>query len=199
MEEIAHVVDDMAMPGPYLELTSDELLDRLIAPEPGPGASSVAALTLAYAAGLVTMVARRSRGSWDGAAGAAAQAQSLRRRAAQLVDPSAEVWADALAALASPDGELEAKLLRSAELPLQIGEAAADVAQLALLVAERGDGTYRSDAAVAAVLAEAVARAAEKLVTINLAIGRDDERRDRAGTFAALARAATAKALEAGP
>jgi methenyltetrahydrofolate cyclohydrolase len=187
------------MPGPYLELTADEFLDHLIAPQRGPGASSVASLTLAYAAGLVTMVARRSRDSWDAAAGVAAQAHALRRRAAQLVDPSAEVWADALAALEAPGDELEAKLRRSAELPLQIGEVAADVASLALLVAERGNGTYRADAATAAVLAEAAARVAENLVAVNLAIGRADERLERARRNGAAAAAAAAKALESGP
>jgi methenyltetrahydrofolate cyclohydrolase len=187
------------MPGPYLELTADEFLDRLAGPEAGPGGSAVAALTLAYAAALVTMVARRSQGSWDGAAGAAAQAQALRRRAAQLVDPSTEAWLDALAALRTPGEELEDKLRQSAELPAELAEVAADVARLALHVAERGDGTYRSDAASAAVLAEAAARVAEKLVTVNLAVGRDDELRDRARISADAARAAATKALDSGP
>jgi formiminotetrahydrofolate cyclodeaminase len=186
------------MPGPYLELTADEFLDRLAAPEPGPGGSAVAALTLAYAAGLVTMVARRSFESWDGAAGAAAQAQALRRRAAQLVDPSAEVWIEALAALEAKSPELEAKLRRSVELPLEIADVGADVARLAALVAERGDGTYRSDAASAAVLAEAAVRVAEKLVAVNLTIGRTDEMLQRARGSAETARAAAAKALDSG-
>ena len=175
------------------------VLEEIPSPEPGPGGSAVAALTLAYAAGLVTMVARRSRASWDGAAGAAAQAQALRRRAAQLVDPSADVWAEALAALESTSPELEGKLRRSAELPLQIAEVGADVARLAALVAERGDGTYRSDAASAAVLAEAAVRVAEKLVAVNLTTGRTDELRERAWASAETARAAAAKALDSGP
>jgi len=187
------------MPPPYLELTADEFLDSLIAPEPGPGASSVAALTLAYAAGLVTMAARRSRGSWNAAAGVAAQAHALRRRAAQLVDPSAEAWASALAALSAHEADLEAKLRRSVELPLELGEVAADVASLAALAAERGDGTFRADAATAAVLAEAAARVAEKLVSVNLAVGRLDERRARARSNVAAAVAAAARALESGP
>jgi formiminotetrahydrofolate cyclodeaminase len=186
------------MPAPYLELTGDEFLDRLIAPERGPGASSVASLTLAYAAGLVTMVARRSVGSWNDAAGVAAQAQALRRHAAQLVDPSAEVWAEALAALEAPDGDLETKLRRAADLPLEMGEVAADVATLAVLAAERGDGTYRADAITAAVLAEAAARIAENLVDVNLAVGRHDGRRDRARANAVAAGAAAARALASG-
>jgi formiminotetrahydrofolate cyclodeaminase len=145
------------------------------------------------------MVARRSRESWKDAAGVAAQAQAFRRRAAQLVDPSAEVWTEALAALEARNDELEAKLLRAADVPVQIGEIAADVAALAQLVAERGEGTYRSDAAAAAVLADAAARIAEKLVAINLVLGRTDERRDRVRVSAANAAAAAARALDAGP
>jgi formiminotetrahydrofolate cyclodeaminase len=187
------------MPASYLKLTIGEFLGRLAASEPGPGGGSVAALTLAHAAGLVTMVARRSRSSWDGAAGAAAQAQALERRAVSLVDSDARVWADALAALESPGEELEAKLGRAADVPLQIGELAADVASLASLAAERCDGTYRGDAATAAVLADAAARAAEKLVAVNLSIGPGDERRTRARASAVAAAASAARALDSGP
>jgi formiminotetrahydrofolate cyclodeaminase len=187
------------MPSRYLELTVAEFLERLSAPEPGPGGGSVAALTLAQAAALVTMVSRRSRGSWSGAAGAGAQARALRRRAIDLVESDAEAWADALAALESPDRALEEKLGRAAEVPLQIGDLAADVASLAALVAERCEGTYRGDAATAALLAHASARAAEKLVAINLAIGPSDDRRERASAAAAAAAAAAARALESGP
>jgi methenyltetrahydrofolate cyclohydrolase len=187
------------MPPPFLELTADEFLDSIAAPEPGPGAGAIAALTLAYAAALVTMAARRSRDSWKEAAGAAAQAQALRRRAAQLVDPAAEVWVDALAALEAPDDELEGKLRRSIELPLDMGAVAADIAALASLVAERGDGTYRSDVACAAVLAEAAARTAEKLVSVNLSLPRTDHRRDRARLSLEAAHAAAVRALDAGP
>jgi formiminotetrahydrofolate cyclodeaminase len=187
------------MPPPFLELTVDDFLDSIAAPERGPGGGAIAALTLAYAAALVKMAAQRSRDSWKDAAGAAAQAQALRRRAAQLVDPAAEVWADALEALKAPDGDLEAKLRRSIEVPLEIGAVAADVASLASLVAQRGDGTYRSDVACAAVLAEAAARAAEKLVNVNLSLSRIDERRDLAHVSLETAHAAAMRALEAGP
>jgi formiminotetrahydrofolate cyclodeaminase len=187
------------MPPPFLELTADEFLDSIAAAEPGPGGGAVAALTLAHAAALVKMAAQRSRDSWKEAPGAAAQAQALRRRAAQLVDPAAEVWVDALEALKVPADDLEAKLRRSIEIPLEIGALAADVAALASLVARRGDGTYRSDVACAAVLAEAAARAAEKLVNVNLSLSRVDERRDRAQSSFQAARAAATRALESGP
>jgi methenyltetrahydrofolate cyclohydrolase len=127
------------MPPPFLELTADEFLDSIAAAEPGPGGGAVAALTLAHAAALVKMAAQRSRDSWKEAPGAAAQAQALRRRAAQLVDPAAEVWVDALEALKVPADDLEAKLRRSIEIPLEIGALAADVAALASLVARRVD------------------------------------------------------------
>jgi formiminotetrahydrofolate cyclodeaminase len=45
----------------YLELPLGEFLQRLSADTPAPGGGSAAALTVTFAAGLVTMVARHSR------------------------------------------------------------------------------------------------------------------------------------------
>jgi len=145
------------------------------------------------------MVARRSRGSWRDAAGAAAQARALQERLKPLVEENPDLWQEALEALRDPGEELADKVARAAEIPLLIAELAADVASLAALTAELGDGTYRSDAAVAAVLAEAGARAAEALVAVNLVIPRDDERRLAAHAHTEAARAAAQRALQAGP
>jgi len=84
-------------------------------------------------------------------------------------------------------------------VPLAIAETAADVASLAALAAELGEGTFRGDAAAAAVLAHAGARAAAHLVAINLGIGEDDERLRRARLAEEAAAADAARALGAGP
>jgi formiminotetrahydrofolate cyclodeaminase len=189
----------------YLEMPLGEFLDRLAADTPAPGGGSAAALTVTFAAGLVAMVARHSKGSWADAGGIAAQAHRLQVRCAPLAQEDASAWVDALDALRGDggagrgNGEIERKLARAAEVPLWIAEAGADVATLAALAAERGDGTYRGDAAAAAVLAHAGCRAAANLVSINLGMHDEDARLARARHCEETAAAAATRSLEAGP
>jgi formiminotetrahydrofolate cyclodeaminase len=175
-------------PENYLELRIDHFLRRLADGE-APGGGSAAALTVALAAGLVSMVARMSERSWDEAGGVSAQALAMRDRAAPLAREDAEAWEDAVAALrgtvddADPDRRnfgLEQKLERAAAVPLEIAELAADVAALAALAGERCEGTYRADAAAAAALAAGASVAAAHLVEINLAVTDADPRLRRA-------------------
>ena len=67
---------------------------------------------------------------------------------------------------------------------------------LAALAAELGDGTYRADAAAAAVLAAASAQAAAHLVAVNLTVKEGDRRLVRARASAEQAAAAAARALD---
>jgi len=192
--------------GDYLDLRLGDFLEGLSGSAPGPGGASAAALTAAFAASLVTMVARESSGSWADSGGAAAQARELEERVVPLAAETAEAWEAALGALrdasdggAEKGGELEEKLARAAELPLAIAEAAADIARLAAVAAELGDGTYRSDAAAAAVLAAGAARASAHFVAINLGTRQDDEWLERALVSADVAADAASRALDAGP
>lgn len=189
----------------YLDLRLGDFLERLGTGHPAPGSGSASALTVAFAAGLVAMVARRSADSWEESAGIAAQALSLQARVTPLALADAQVWEQALEALetaaddtATPNGELEEKLDLSAAVPLQIAEAAADTAVLAALAAEFGEGAYRPDAAAAAVLAAAGARAAAHLVAVNLAVQEGDDRLVRARASEETAADAAARALDAG-
>jgi formiminotetrahydrofolate cyclodeaminase len=171
----------------HLHLRLDDFLDRLAAGGRAPGGGSAAALTVAFAAGLVAMVARCSRETWDEAAGVASQALAIRDRAARLSHDDAEAWQVATDALRQAgegsgrgDRELERKLERAAALPLEIAELGADAATLAALVGEYCDGAYRADAAAAAALAAGGAGAAAHLVEVNLAVREGDERLARA-------------------
>jgi formiminotetrahydrofolate cyclodeaminase len=129
-------------------------------------------------AGLVAMAARVS-----GDAGAVAQAQSIRDRVAPLAAEDAEAYREALSAMRSPvggttgerDETIRRALVRAAEVPLRIADEAANAATLAASVAERGSQAVRGDAAVAALLSAAAARAAANLVAINLAAGTEQE------------------------
>ena len=138
----------------------------------------MAAVVVAMSAGLVEMAARVS-----GDLGAVAQAESIRVRVAPLAAEDAAAYRAALGAMRSPAGEtpgerdelIRQALVRAAEVPLQIAEAAANAAALAASVAERGSQAVRGDAATAALLAAAAARSAANLVALNLAAGSEDE------------------------
>jgi methenyltetrahydrofolate cyclohydrolase len=73
------------------------------------------------------------------------------------------------------DETIRRALVRAAEVPLRIADEAANAATLAASVAERGSQAVRGDAAVAALLSAAAARAAANLVAINLAAGTEQE------------------------
>jgi methenyltetrahydrofolate cyclohydrolase len=175
------------VPDDYLDLRLGQFLELSAAEPPAPGAGSAAAITIALAASLVAKVGRCSRDSWPDGAGVAAQAIELQNRCRMLEREDTRAWSQALSALRGLDGtgarspDLAGALGRAADLPLAIAETGADVAALARLAAERGDGSLRGEAAAAAVLAHAGARAATNLVTLNLATRPGDERCERAG------------------
>jgi formiminotetrahydrofolate cyclodeaminase len=183
----------------------EDLLDAVAADTHGPGGGSVAAIVVALSASLVAMTARLSSDSWDEAGGAIAQAQLLRLRVAPLAAADAKAFRDAIRALGgeprSESGsralELGTALARAAEIPLQIAEAAADVAALAAFVASRARGDVQADAAAAATLAEAGARAAAHLVEVNLGAVAEDERVAAARALVARAEASCREAFAA--
>jgi glutamate formiminotransferase/formiminotetrahydrofolate cyclodeaminase len=74
---------------------------------------------------------------------------------------------------------IERATLRATEVPLQIARAAAAVADLAATVAARGNTNAVADAAVAALLAECVCRAATLTVRVNAAALHDTHDRVR--------------------
>ena len=179
----------------------DGFLDELEAPAPSPCGGSAAAVAAAMGAALVTMVARAST-AWVDAAGVATQARALRARLIALADEDAEAFGAVLATMREHAGSPEQRdfalgtaLLRAAEVPLRIAEAAADVAELAALTAAEGSPHLRADATAAAALAEASTRAAAHLVEINLATVRGDTHSARAAELAEAAGAARARAL----
>ena len=176
----------------YLGQSMLSFLDGLATKGTAPGGGSAAAVTVAFAAGLVAMVARSSRDTWEEAAGIAAQALALQDRVAPLAETDAKAWDEALGALDAAatgsedddasrrDRSLERRLERAAAIPLEIAEIGADVAELAVEVGRFGDAAYRPDAAAAAALAAGGARAAAHLVEVNLAVRPGDERLARA-------------------
>ena len=168
---------------------------------PSPCGGTAAAVAAAMAAALVTMVARGSP-DWGDAAGIASQARALRSRLTTLGDDDAAVFEYVIMTMRNRAGTAEQRdhalgeaLVKAAEVPLQIAEAAADVADLAALAAAEGSPQLQPDATAAATLAEAAVRAATHLVEINLATVPGDRHSGRAEMLSAAAAAARARAL----
>jgi glutamate formiminotransferase/formiminotetrahydrofolate cyclodeaminase len=156
----------------------------IAAPTPVPGGGSVAAHAGAVGAALAQMVAGLTIGKKKYAAvdgemrELAVRAAALGNTLAALVARDADAYAAVAAAYKLPGDtpELESAktrtvdeaLLAAAAVPLETAAACADVAELALAVAERGNTNAASDAGIAALLAEAGCVGASYNVRINV-------------------------------
>ncbi len=78
---------------------------------------------------------------------------------------------------------IDAALSEAATIPMEVVEIAAQTARLAARLAVDGNPRLRGDAITAALLAQAGARAAAVLVSINLAALPGDDRPGRADTL----------------
>jgi len=154
-----------------------QFLDRVAARAPAPGGGSAAAVAAALAAGLVAMAARFSDVQLPGAGELTDRADQLRRRAAGLADEDARAYQAVLDAYALPRDhdqrrqQFREALQGAAAVPLEITEIAAQVAEMASLVATEGNPNLRGDTIAAAILADAAARCAACLVDINVDLG----------------------------
>jgi formiminotetrahydrofolate cyclodeaminase len=188
--------------GEFADQTLHDLLDAVAAQRPAPGGGCSAAWAAAFGAGLVEMAANftlarpRYAGVHHRMADVRREARSLRRRLLELAEADAEVYEPVIAAMRMPErhpereGKIEAAQSRAAEVPVEISEAAARVAELAAETAKVGNLHLMGDSVTGAMIAEGASRAAGRLVEINL-IGRVDPRLARATD--AVRRAATAR------
>jgi formiminotetrahydrofolate cyclodeaminase len=92
------------------------------------------------------------------------------------------------------DWRLGQAVKQAAQPPLELSACALTVAQLAELIASNAAGEVRADAAVAAQLAAAAARAGAHLVEINLVVGGDRQPAVHARELAEAAAVAAAQA-----
>jgi glutamate formiminotransferase/formiminotetrahydrofolate cyclodeaminase len=143
---------------------------------PVPGGGSVAAHAGALAAALAQMVAGLTIGKKKYAAvdaemkEVALKAVSLGNTLGALVKRDAEAYSRVSDAYKLPKEPPDAAarraeavttaLLRAAEVPLETARASVEVAQLAVIVAERGNANAVTDAGVAALLAQAACKGA---------------------------------------
>jgi glutamate formiminotransferase / formiminotetrahydrofolate cyclodeaminase len=153
-------------------------------PAPTPGGGTVAAHAGALAAALAQMVAGLTAGKKKYAAvdaemrQAALDAAALVARLSQLGTADAQAYSAVSTAYKLPaepadraaqrSQAITAALLGAAQVPLDTARACAEVAELAHLVASKGNTNAVSDAGVAALLAEAACRGAVYNVRINI-------------------------------
>ena len=118
------------------------------------------------------------------------RAHELRGELLSLAEDDTRSYAPVLDALAiersDPDrpARLRATLSAAADVPLAVAVAAAEVGELAFAAAQSGNAHLLGDATVGAVIAEAAARSAARLVELNLAACPQDARLGRAGAAA---------------
>ena len=159
---------------------------------PVPGGGSVAAHAGALAAALAQMVAGLTIGKKKYVAvdaemkEAALKAAALGNHLAALVKRDAEAYAQVSEAHKLPKEPADAAarrteavtnaLVKAAEVPLETARAAVEVAQLAALVAEKGNTNAVTDAGVAALLAHASATGAAYNVRVNVQAMEDKSR-----------------------
>ncbi len=161
-------------------------------PSPTPGGGSVTAHAGALAAALAQMVAGLTAGRKKYVAvdaemrDVAVRAAALGNALSALVARDAAAFAIVYAAYKLPEetpeqqadktARVDDALIRAAEVPLETARACADVAALALVVAEKGNSNAASDAGVAALLAEAGCVGAAYNVRINVSSLHDKDR-----------------------
>jgi glutamate formiminotransferase/formiminotetrahydrofolate cyclodeaminase len=152
---------------------------------PVPGGGSVAAHVGALAAALVQMVAGLTTGKKKYASvdaemrSLALDASALVTQLSALVSRDAAAFADVSTAYKMPNEPADAAakrsdavtkaLLGAAQVPLETARACLRAAELAVVVATKGNTNAASDAGVAALLAEAGCRGAALNVRINVA------------------------------
>ena len=163
---------------------SDAFLAAVASGDPVPGGGSVAAYAGALAAALTHMVTGLTLGKKKYAAVEseiaviAASAAALMEKLEGLVASDAVVYSavsDAYKMPKSTDAEIDARkqaittaLLAAAEVPLETARACTGVADLAGIVAEKGNSNAITDAGVAALLADAGCKGAAYNVRINV-------------------------------
>jgi formiminotetrahydrofolate cyclodeaminase len=165
-------------------------LDALASSAPTPGGGSVAALSGAMAAGLVSMVCALTIGKKqfaeieDEVRGIHQRAEALRGQLQQLAENDVEVFGRLSAAYKLPrttdadaatrQAAIQQVTRLAAEVPLRTAQAAADILPLCIALAPKVGRLIVSDIGVAVVLARATVQSAILNVEINLA-GLEDQ------------------------
>jgi len=165
-------------------------LDELASSAPAPGGGSVAALSGALGAALISMVCNLTVGKKKYAdvqeeiEALLAQSEALRKELVELLEADVQVYTEVSKAMKMPRTTEEEKAARTAamqkalkaatDVPMRVAEACVKVMGLCRPTAEKGNVNAVSDAGVAVLMAEAGLRSAALNVLINLAWIKDE-------------------------
>ncbi len=171
-----------------LNLPLADLLGRLASDAPAPAGGALAAIAAAGAAAMVemgaslTLARERYAPYHEEMAQARDRARLLRDELVAIVVEDGLAYGGVIAALRLPQASAEERSVRRTALddaalvaagpPGRIVAAAAELAELAAAVAERGNVNLVGDAMTAAVVGEAAGRAAAALVEIDAGMSR---------------------------
>lgn len=166
-----------------------ECLAKIAEKSPAPGGGAAASLVGAVASALAQMVVAYSVGkkslaehqeSLQGAIGALEAARSW---LLHLAEEDARAYGLVNELMRLPEGdprraELPSAIETAARVPLEATEACAELAKLLSTLATRTNRQLKSDLAIAAILADAAARASRWNVVVNVALIEDAGVRD---------------------
>ncbi|HEY8801900.1 MAG TPA: cyclodeaminase/cyclohydrolase family protein [Candidatus Dormibacteraeota bacterium] len=152
------------------------LLEKIASKEPAPASGSACGAVVAAAAALVEKSARLSTKQWEGAGGALQRAHALRVESFELIEEDAQAYLAFVDAVRAHEKGVETAHARTVDVPLRMTRAAAEVAELAVQLANHGNPNLRADAVVAATLAAAAAESGLTLIAVNLGDAAEDAR-----------------------
>ncbi len=174
----------------YIDQPLRHFMDKLASKSPEPGGGSVAALTGAMGAALVSMVSNLTLGKekykdvQQQIETLLKESEKLRMELQDLIQKDTEAYgalSDVYKMPKNTDAEKAARtakmqeaLKKACQVPLEIGLKSLDVAKLAERAADMGNVAAVSDAGVAVLLAQACAQSAALNVKINVNSIKDD-------------------------
>lgn len=182
----------------YIDQPLRHFMDKLASKSPEPGGGSVAALTGALGAALVSMVSNLTLGKekykdvQPQIEALLKQSEKLRAEMQDLIQRDTEAYGALSEVYKMPKNTDEEKKARTAkmqevlkkacEVPFEIGIKSLEVAKLANRAAEIGNVGAVSDAGVAVLLAQACCQSAALNVKININSIKDDAYNSRTWT-----------------
>jgi len=165
-------------------------LDELASSAPAPGGGSVAALSGALGAALISMVCNLTVGKekyadvQEDIKVLLAQSESLRKELVELLESDVQVYTEVSKAMKMPRATDEDKAARTVAMqqalqaatgvPMRVAEACVKIMDLCRPTAEKGNVNAVSDVGVAVLMAEAGLRSAALNVLINLRTIKDE-------------------------
>jgi methenyltetrahydrofolate cyclohydrolase len=165
-------------------------LDELASSAPAPGGGSVAALSGALGAGLISMVCNLTLGKpkyaavQDDISAILKKSESLRKELTDLLEADVQAYTQLSQTMKMPRETDEQKATRATlmdkalkaatEVPMRVAEACVAIMALCPSAAEKGNTNAVSDVGVGILMAEAGLRGAALNVLINLGLIKDE-------------------------